>query len=155
MILLKIIAIWMMAQREVFKAAKELDILPLPVILWYSKEQYTAKYAYIAVLVNIKYASVSTRTSVKISARHEMRHAWQRKNHSDVYFWWASKKRIDAYMAYYWTPLCSIEEDARSWSQTGRGREDLLIRYSALSLALAYREGYLDILLDDIRNSSL
>jgi hypothetical protein len=153
--ILKLIAIWMMAQREVLRAAKELKVFPLPVILCYSKKRYTAKYAYIAVLVNIKYAKVSTRTSVKISARHEMRHAWQKKNHSDVYFWWASKKRIDAYKAYYWTPLCSIEEDARSWSKTGVGREDLLTRYSALSLALAYHGGYLSTLLDDIRNNSL
>ena len=60
---------------------------------------------------------------------HEFRHYYQRVNYKDIMIWWANSGSF--YREFYFTKLCSIEEDARVFGKTlGKSnRQDLLDFY--------------------------
>ena len=61
---------------------------------------------------------------------HEFRHYYQYIHHKDVLIWWMRSRSF--YEKFYFTKLCSIEEDARVFGETlGKSnRQDLLDFYN-------------------------
>lgn len=54
--------------------------------------------------------------SIKRTALHEFRHAWQFFKFREIFLWW--RKDISLYKQYYATPLNLIEEDARTFARS-------------------------------------
>ena len=65
---------------------------------------------------------------------HEFRHYYQCVNYKDIMIWWLNSGSF--YQEFYFTKLCSIEEDARVFSKTfgESNRQDLLDFYDVEDL---------------------
>lgn len=111
-------AMWLCCQAEVVKTAKELQVSSVPVVPFYLPRSYRGAYHpwFHCVLLNVRKNQMekATLSALKMLARHEMRHHWQRKNYREVCEWWDAHP--DAYKRQYLNPVCWPEEDARCFA---------------------------------------